>query len=586
SDAAAATQRDEGRTVIFFVDDIHLADHSTVRVRKSLLRFVDEQMREGDQVLLFTTTGQLGFLQQFTTDKELLRLAINRLAYKAAERYERGEWRVSMDEYQALRIERHDRQVLEFFAAEVAKELLMPSPGPSRATANSRRAAGSTSAPSYIERIVYERARSILQQAAASTRATLRTLENLVRAVAPLPGRKLLLFASDGFLVENPNGNASEEMRRVSDAAAHSGTVVYSIEARGLVTGVPDASERQGFSLTGMNLEMKSFANTKAQEPLSSLASMTGGRALLNSNDLNLGFKEGLSETSEYYLLAWQPAGGAGASNKFRRVEVGVKGRPELRVRVRQGFFGEPPPPPDAAADAKRTPTERLFDALRSVTPVRQLPTSLGAGFVNDPAAGMVLVVSLEVDAATLGVARGAGAQAEVDVAAAVVNLDGKNVNGFEQSLLFKPDATPDGGGRRVVYTRQLKVAPGRYQLRAAARDRRTGRAGSALRWVEVPDIKPGRLSLSSIFVGEVAAGGAGRKLEPQADARFARGSRLGFLVYVYNAALSAGRPDVALQVNVFRDKEVVVSLPLLRLNAVPGADAARMPFGEEVSLE
>ncbi|HKN84256.1 MAG TPA: VWA domain-containing protein, partial [Pyrinomonadaceae bacterium] len=62
-----------GRTVIFFVDDLHLAPDSLVRTRKALLEFIERGMTEKDQVAITSSSGQIGFLQQFTDDKVALR---------------------------------------------------------------------------------------------------------------------------------------------------------------------------------------------------------------------------------------------------------------------------------------------------------------------------------------------------------------------------------------------------------------------------------------------------------------------------------------------------------------------------------
>src|SRR5947207_2943324 len=68
-----------GRTVIFFVDDLHLAPDSLVRTRKALLEFIERGMTEKDQVAITSSSGQIGFLQQFTDDKIALQTAVARL---------------------------------------------------------------------------------------------------------------------------------------------------------------------------------------------------------------------------------------------------------------------------------------------------------------------------------------------------------------------------------------------------------------------------------------------------------------------------------------------------------------------------
>ncbi len=72
-----------GRTVIFFVDDLHLAPASVERARKALLDFIDRGMADNDQVAVTSSSGQIGFLQQFTTDRFALRSAVARLNYRS-----------------------------------------------------------------------------------------------------------------------------------------------------------------------------------------------------------------------------------------------------------------------------------------------------------------------------------------------------------------------------------------------------------------------------------------------------------------------------------------------------------------------
>ncbi|HYY97104.1 MAG TPA: VWA domain-containing protein, partial [Pyrinomonadaceae bacterium] len=66
---------DRGRTVIFFVDDLHLSAGSSMRMRKTLLRFIDEEIGQNDVAAVVSASGQVGFLQQFTDEKVVLRAA-------------------------------------------------------------------------------------------------------------------------------------------------------------------------------------------------------------------------------------------------------------------------------------------------------------------------------------------------------------------------------------------------------------------------------------------------------------------------------------------------------------------------------
>ena len=77
---AAATYR--GRTIIFFIDDLHLSAASVQRTRKAILEFVDNVMAIEDQVAIATPSGQLGFLQRFSDHKSVVRAAVGRLNHR------------------------------------------------------------------------------------------------------------------------------------------------------------------------------------------------------------------------------------------------------------------------------------------------------------------------------------------------------------------------------------------------------------------------------------------------------------------------------------------------------------------------
>jgi hypothetical protein len=102
-----------------------------------------------------------------------------------------------------------------------------------------------------------------------------------------------------------------------------------------------------------------------------------------------------------------------------------------------------------------------------------------------------------------------------LDIAGAVCDLQGKPVADFVESLTFKPEGIVENTRPRILYTRRWKLAPGNYQVRVAARDRQTGHAGSAFEWTEIANIQPGKLGLSSLFIGEEVIGDE-RTLQPR----------------------------------------------------------------------
>jgi hypothetical protein len=140
-----------------------------------------------------------------------------------------------------------------------------------------------------------------------------------------------------------------------------------------------------------------------------------------------------------------------------------------------------------------------------------------------------------------------------------------------------------------VIYNYPAPLKPGIYQVRVAARDERSGTLGSAMQWIVIPDLSSRQLSLSSLIVGLKSV--TDKNLESghtqwSVDKKFAHGSHLKFMTFIYNAAQQAGvSSDLAAQVQVFRDGQAVISTPFKKVAAGAQTDPARVPFTAEINL-
>lgn len=586
----AAVPLDRGRTVVFFVDDLHLSPASGIQIRKTIQRFIDEEIGQNDEAVVVSASGQVGFLSQLTDNKAVLRAAADRINTRAFT--VRDGQSPIMTEIHASSIEHGDTGVQDYFVDQLLRE----NPYLRRDSAES---------------MVQSRARTILQQSNAIAMNTLHTLATVVRGFGPLPGRKVLFFVSDGFLVDDNNSSVRDRMRTISDAAARAGVVIYSLDAQGLRSGQADASEPGNFDPGGRLSRASTSEIAAMQAPLFTLAADTGGRALVNTNALGRVVSGALKETSLYYLLAWKPEAATGSgSPKYQRIEVAVRERPELRVLVRRGFYNGAPPPEPARAEKKKkndkksgdastgqppSAAERdLLSALHAPIPRVALPTSLAVGFVHGEAEGSLLTVSVELERSALTFIEGEQKRADFEVVGAVLDDHGKAVRQFGQRLSVTPSPLIPESQQHVVYSFRFLLAPGIYQVRAAARDANSGRTGSAMQWVELPELKK-QFSMSSVFLGERTTGQQAAQLKPEelprsvllsVDRRFARTSHIRFLTIVYNSTLgSTGQPDVALQIQIFRDDQPVFTAPLSKLKADEGANFTRLPYMAEMSL-
>ena len=229
-------------------------------------------------------------------------------------------------------------------------------------------------------------------------------------------------------------------------------------------------------------------------------------------------------------------------------------------------------------------------------------PTSLALNFVSAQEGGAALTASVELDCSALTFVQSDKRRATFDVLGIVLDDNGKTVNGFRQQLNVTgdaPAAAPDARQRdasKIVFSYHLRVPPGLYQVRVAARDVRGGQTGSAMQWVEIPEFKPGQLSLSSLFIGERAADDKpdpakaeeiSKEVLLNVDRRFARTSWIRFVTYIYNAAPGpSAQPDVTLQIQIFRDDQPVFTAPLKKVSTEGLRDASRIPYAAEMPLD
>jgi hypothetical protein len=213
------------------------------------------------------------------------------------------------------------------------------------------------------------------------------------------------------------------------------------------------------------------------------------------------------------------------------------------------------------------------------------------------PVTGSTLVASMKIEGGALKFQQRDGkSSAVVVIAGGVYDSQGKFMGRFRERLTVTPNAqTTDGNLPDIVYNYRATLKPGLYQVRVAARDEASGQTGSATQWVEIPDLSRQNLALSSLIVGERRPYAAPEEKRAESltegvtvsvDHSFERSSSLRFLVYIYNAARAAtAQPDVALQVQIFRDDQPVVTTPLRRVST-ESQDLARLAYAAEIPLQ
>ena len=143
-------------------------------------------------------------------------------------------------------------------------------------------------------------------------------------------GRKTVIFVSQGPPLLFGSGDAELDLRDATDAANRADVTIHVVDPRGL------------------------GAYRSAADSMYRLASETGGRAVLNTNNFELGLNKVIEDASAYYLLGYSPTRSED-DGKYHKISVKVK-RPGAHVLARQGYWAPSRKELDAAAEAASRP--------------------------------------------------------------------------------------------------------------------------------------------------------------------------------------------------------------------------------------
>lgn len=483
SDALNTVVPARRRTLIFFIDDLHLAPTSLVNTRKALLEFIDHGMLENDQVAITSASGQIGFLQQFTDDKLALRSAVARLNYRTNTKIDMDN--PPMSEYIALKIREGDEQTITYYTQQIQQQ-------------NCFKASGTlicTVSPQSARTLVKERAQEIVMQAAPDTDNTLRLLEGLMRSAGQLSGRKLVFLISDGFYLNDVKTGGRDKIKRITDAAGRAGVVIYTLDARGIINESIDVTNNRPLDSKGLSVNSSIGEISASQDGLNALAGDTGGRAFRNTNaPMSEWVEKVLDETANYYLLAWSPDSEEQKRGKFKNIEATIVGRPDLTVRLRRSYFKTTPLPLlTLKKKAAKDPDSAREDDMRLIVdaPVsqQQIPTSLSLSLMQMPGVGTRVTATIQLtrDSLTFDLDDGK-LTAAVDIAGIFYDDKGKPVDSFVGRLKIFPLPQGSGTNRQAVYDVHAWLRSGLFQVRVGVRDK-SGKVGSAMQWIQVPNL-------------------------------------------------------------------------------------------------
>jgi len=527
---------DVRRAIAIVVDDITLSFQSVAYTRDVLRRFVDQQMQPGDLVAIVRSSGGVSALQQFTSDKRQLYAAIDRIRWNAAANGRIGAF------------------------APITNSGITPQPDDADATVGDERSMDD----------VAKEANELRENILVS--GSLGALNYVIRGMEQLPGRKSVMFISEGFrLLEQTqtggvtHGRVIDAINLITDAANRAAVVVYTLDPRGLAVPMLNAED----DVSGMTFEqsLQSVSDrasllSDTQDGLKYLAEETGGFAIVNNNNLSKGIRKILDDQS-YYLIAYEPDETSFDPKKLRFNTLEVKvSRPGTNVRYRRGFLGVTDRALDESPQAKGE--ARIRDAFFSPFAVTDLPFRFNSLFNYDHKNGSYLRSLVHMNIADLDFKTlpDGKRQASLDIFAYAFGANG-SIDGRLQKtykLTVPPEAYEKLRSTGFVYDFVFPIAkPGAYQLRVVVRDGSTDKVGSANQFVEIPNLKKDRLTLSGIVLNSGTSTTSSSALTATALREFHRGSLIEYGSVALNArSESAGRTNLSSRLRIFRDGKLI----------------------------
>jgi VWFA-related protein len=315
------------------------------------------------------------------------------------------------------------------------------------------------------------------------------------------------------------------EMRQLYTAANRYNVSIYTVDPRGL--GVSEFGIDQTI---GPQVDRQYLSSSL--ETLRTLAAQTDGRAIINRNDLAIGMKQIVTDTSAYYLIGYNSTF-TDPDGKFHEIKVRVK-RPGVQVRARKGYWAMNRAEAAAASAPARPsapkPVENALNATSiAATASRSRVIRSWIGTERGENGKTKVTFVWEPIPQTAGQAsRAPDPPARVSLTAA-----------SSGSLIFR-GPVPDAG-RRVTF----EVEPGTMELRVAVEAKSTEVIDSETRDVTIPDLTAPQTSLSTpqIFRARTVRDLQQIKADPQPvptiAREFARADRLLIKVAAYGPGLT-----------------------------------------------
>lgn len=461
------------RKVILFVDDYHLQFANLYRIKQAGEKFLRTGLGPEDLVALITASGKNS--TEFTKYRDYVISSLNALSPNV-----RSTGKTSnladcppLFDSQAFQISQHDDLAGDAWSVAINDTIQCDN------LQNVPDAVGVAAG------IVRATARSRVAELTDNSQRALLSIETLLRRLRAVDGPKRIILLSDGFLLLD----LVQQLQTTIDAATRSNTVIDSIDSLGL-----DATPAFGDATTpgmpvspgdlGARFRMSTQDRTDREDPLSALASDTGGRFYHNNNDLLAQMKSAVDEATVTYILGYYPLN-VQRDGKFRKLSVKVN-RPGVRVTARKGYYA---PKGEAAFEAEKNADIR--EALESAQNFTDIPIAVSFNVAHDNSSQASVSIQTRIDVHKIHFQKREDRNRNTFTIVTMIYdssdhlLDGKETRiDFNLTDPNFKNVLQEG----LVAQASFRLAPGNYRVKAVVREAAETKIGSATRAIEIMD--------------------------------------------------------------------------------------------------
>src|SRR5208282_517964 len=283
--------------------------------------------------------------------------------------------------------------------------------------------------------------------------------------------------------------------------AVRANLAIYSVDTRGLqaISPLGDASTgslRGTGAFNGGALLNNMNANFATQEVMATLSTDTGGKAFFDSNDFTPAFAQVEKDTSAYYAIVFRSTNPA-RDGKYRKLTIKIN-RPGIKLEYRPGYYA----PADFRHAGHEDRERDLEEQLASDLPATDMAVYLDAMYFRLDENRYFVPVSLIVPGSQIPFVKGGDKdKATLDIIGEVIDEAKRPIGNARETVKLNLDPSLQARQKNIQYTTSFNLPPGKYQLKFVVRENQTGRMGSFIADVTLPDLKKAPLKMSSILL-------------------------------------------------------------------------------------